>query len=158
MSILKDCLKCFLVSVAINLLINNSLKLDDYEFVSVVTLQVALFFLVSIVYNSSRKVIEIFQKPSLFQAFYVLIAILYLISLFSSSYIEEEHQIWYYFESTQFFLIICIALKTLRKMNDLISISSLMLFSRILRTINSTGNKWAHLKDYGDVLREYDLK
>ena len=81
-----------------------------------------------------------------------------MLSLFSSSFIEEEHQIWYFFEVTQFFLIIIAVFKSLNRIDDYVLIITLMVLARLLRTINQTGNKWVHLKDFGDHLKEFETK
>ena len=82
---------------------------------------------------------------------------LYIFSLFSSSFIEEEHQIWYFLEITQFYLVIFLG-NNLINTTHLIPIVFLLLITRLTRMINQTGNKWIHLKDVGDILRELDSK
>ena len=82
---------------------------------------------------------------------------MYILSLFSSSFIEEEHQIWYFIEITQLYLIIY-------NRNNLITTKYfyttvfLLIITRLTRIINQTGNKWIHLKDVGDILKEFDSK
>jgi hypothetical protein len=80
---------------------------------------------------------------------------MYILSLFSSSFIEEEHQIWYFLEITQLYLIIY-------NRNNLITTKYttvfLLIITRLTRIINQTGNKWIHLKDVGDILKEFDSK
>jgi len=66
----------------------------------------------------------------------------HIISLFSSSFIEEEHQCWYYLLST-YLLIITIEEKSLKNL-------FLLILSRLIRSWNQTGNKWLHLSDIGD--------
>ncbi|CAF3340115.1 unnamed protein product [Rotaria socialis] len=80
---------------------------------------------------------------NLFLIFYPL---LHLISLFSSSFIEEEHQIWYYFLSTY------LLLKTIETKSFKILI--IFILSRFIRSWNQTGNKWLNLKDVGDFLNQ----
>lgn len=89
-----------------------------------------------------------------FKGFYSFAAIIYLLSLFSSSFIEEEHQIWYFLEMTQFYLLIFWTMNKWTKLTDLFKCFGLIVASRFLRSINQTGNKWIHLKDIGDQLRE----
>ncbi len=86
--------------------------------------------------------------------FYSAAVTLYLISLFSSSFIEEEHQIWYYLETTQFYLILFWNGSKWTKSTDYARLALLIAVTRVLRSINQTGNKWIHLKDIGDFLRE----
>ncbi len=88
----------------------------------------------------------------------MLVSVFYLFSLFSSSFIEEEHEIWYFFEATQFFLVIIAVFKSLKQTKDFVLIIILMVLVRFLRTINRTGNKWIHLKDFGDHLKELETK
>ena len=82
---------------------------------------------------------------------------MYLLSLFSSSFIEEEHQIWYFLEITQLYLILFTAKKYIQ-LKDLKFIAFLLIVTRLSRMINQTGNKWIHLKDIGDMLREFESK
>jgi len=81
-------------------------------------------------------------------------AVLYILSLFSSSFIEEEHQIWYYLETTQLYLIVFWSADKWGRSKDLLKPFLLIAVTRVLRSINQTGNKWIHLKDISDFLRE----
>ncbi|KAF5275089.1 hypothetical protein FQA39_LY07026 [Lamprigera yunnana] len=67
--------------------------------------------------------------------------ILYIISLQSSSFIEEEHQLWYFFVGT------CIVILSYYERNwfKLFQVMSLFAALRVLRTLNPAGNKWSHL-------------
>lgn len=85
----------------------------------------------------------------------------YLISLFSSSFIEEEHQIWYFVELTQIllliienFLLILNKEKENVLKNIILHICALLSVTRLLRSINQTGNKWINERDIGDFIRE----
>jgi hypothetical protein len=82
---------------------------------------------------------------------------MYILSLFSSSFIEEEHQIWYFLEITQLYLMILLG-NNFKSNKNLNSMVILLLITRFTRMINQTGNKWVHVKDVGDTLRELDSK
>ena len=71
-----------------------------------------------------------------------LYPLFHIISLFSSSFIEEEHQCWYYLLSS-YLLIRTIEEKSLKTL-------ILLVLSRLIRSWNQTGNKWLHLHDIGD--------
>ncbi|XP_044021004.1 GPI ethanolamine phosphate transferase 2 [Aphidius gifuensis] len=88
---------------------------------------------------------------------------LYIASLTSSSFIEEEHQIWYFFYTT--FLIytmyyhvkkINYHLADINGDNLIILILTLAIVHRIFRKLNSTGNKYAHLPDIKNWLEAND--
>lgn len=85
---------------------------------------------------------------------------MHLMSLFSSSFIEEEHQIWYFIQTTQIYLILLIFVRSKRISNSkqpyLKYFFLVTMATRLLRSINQTGNKWAHLKDIGDLLKEFE--
>lgn len=88
--------------------------------------------------------------------------ILHSLSLSSSSFVEEEHQTWYFFTLTAFSLLFVNHLKknnpvgavsnSIRK--ETIEIVMLVGLLRITQRWNSSGDKWAHLPDIGDWLNE----
>ena len=82
--------------------------------------------------------------------------IAHIISLTSSSFIEEEHQTWYHFWTT--FLIVLLYDITTTQCNVHLSIKIILclLGHRILRKLNSTGNKYAHLPDISNWLRDQE--
>jgi hypothetical protein len=87
--------------------------------------------------------------------------IFYLVSLFSSSFIEEEHQLWYFVELTQVIFIIIEYIRLLsnkQKNSNLNKLSihliAILCIIRLLRSMNQTGNKWINEVDIGDFLRE----
>ncbi|KYN39828.1 GPI ethanolamine phosphate transferase 2 [Trachymyrmex septentrionalis] len=102
-----------------------------------------------------------------------IITMMHIISFCGSSYIEEEHQTWYFFWST---LIAYFAYKYFTKLFELMHyrnnivgsieyyvehcVMLLLLFwgHIFLRKLNSTGNKWAHLPDIAQWLKEDDSK
>jgi hypothetical protein len=81
--------------------------------------------------------------------------------LFSSSFIEEEHQLWYYFEITYISLLILENFKygffekfTKIELEFVVNACLLLSITRLMRIFNQTGNKWINVKDLGDHLRE----
>ncbi|CAF1187915.1 unnamed protein product [Rotaria sp. Silwood1] len=103
------------------------------------------FSIIVIIMNKKQK-IDYKKKldnkiSNIFLMYYPL---LHLISLFSSSFIEEEHQIWYFFLSTY------LLLKTIEDKS--FKILFMLILSRLIRSWNQTGNKWLHLTDIGDYL------
>lgn len=86
------------------------------------------------------------RGKSLSEIFQWIYPKIHLISLFSSSFIEEEHQIWYYFLSTMI-LIRCLERKSLFDVMELF-------FVRLIRSWNQTGNKFLNQPD----VKQYLLK
>lgn len=81
-----------------------------------------------------------------------ILFLFHTISFVSSSFIEEEHQTWYYMCHTMF-TIIC--LKDLRLKNDDSSTLKWIFFFAmhlVLRRFNQTGDKWINLPDIGDYV------
>ncbi|XP_074640189.1 GPI ethanolamine phosphate transferase 2, catalytic subunit-like [Tubulanus polymorphus] len=104
------------------------------------------------------------------------------LSLMSSSFVEEEHQTWYFFTTTVYIAMFARLVQmhfvnietsqinddscenfllvkedsTNGKQNsrfiDYIFIGSVFILNRILRAWNQTGDKWSHLPDIGDWL------
>lgn len=76
--------------------------------------------------------------------------LLHTVSLTGSSFVEEEHQIWYFYWIT---IIAFFTYDVFRKNFNGKSgkfpmlLLSLMIVHRVLRKLNSTGDKYAHLPD-----------
>lgn len=87
--------------------------------------------------------------------------LIHTLSLASTSFIEEEHQTWYFLWPT--LLIILFRERWRRKIVvksyalDVKSCSLLLLcvFHRLARKLNQTGDKWAHLTDWEDSIRPF---
>jgi ethanolaminephosphotransferase len=111
------------------------------------------------------------------QAIFVVGTLLHLISLSSSSFIEEEHQVWYFLWLTFAVVVLyelCCALfskkpsgpvykshSSLEKPKParlLLNLIGLLFLHRILRKWNQTGDKWASLPDVGDWLIQQEHK
>ncbi|XP_053685161.1 GPI ethanolamine phosphate transferase 2 [Sabethes cyaneus] len=105
----------------------------------------------------------------------------HMISSCSSSFIEEEHQIWYYFCNTLFVLMILVEIRKINQIIEKVKLSGkenktflknfwrerqefciksiLFLCSHIvLRRWNQTGDKWQHVTDIGDWLSREERK
>lgn len=80
-----------------------------------------------------------------------------IVSVASSSFVEEEHQIWYYMCNAIFVILICCDLRS-RKSHQLatrlaLKLAFLMLHI-VIRRLNKTGDKWMHLPDLSDWLQD----
>uniref|UniRef100_A0A182PTV9 GPI ethanolamine phosphate transferase 2 C-terminal domain-containing protein n=1 Tax=Anopheles epiroticus TaxID=199890 RepID=A0A182PTV9_9DIPT len=122
----------------------------------------------------------LFKRSSFLSLFVWLGVSFHSISLASSSFVEEEHQTWYYLTST---IMIVLTLKEISVMNSTIgtfkytkidaslvevckeergvfcvaSIAFLCIHV-IIRRFNQTGDKWQHLPDVGDWLSKEEHK
>ncbi|XP_054278676.1 GPI ethanolamine phosphate transferase 2-like [Macrosteles quadrilineatus] len=83
------------------------------------------------------------------QAIIAVGTVLFCISLFSSSLIEEEHQLWYFLWATVI---------VLRLREAPLQWLAVLASHRVLRRLNSTGDKWAHLPDTSDWLIQAEQK
>ncbi|XP_020292494.1 GPI ethanolamine phosphate transferase 2 isoform X2 [Pseudomyrmex gracilis] len=160
------------------------------SFRSISTYEMVLLFLVIGVFYtncnlcaSSDLSLTEFTKGSRIRGTFQIGALLHTASLASSSFIEEEHQTWYFlYASTVAFLLyhcfrkqfafnrydLTSVKKTGSKMNLIcgnsghvkLSLKLLLLLigHRVLRGLNSTGDKWAHLPDTADWLKEDSSK
>ncbi|XP_015111856.1 GPI ethanolamine phosphate transferase 2 [Diachasma alloeum] len=89
--------------------------------------------------------------------------VLHLISLSSSSFVEEEHQTWYFFWGTLLTHLLSAEIGKIYhdyrnelRSNDVLRVAKilfLMTQHRILRKLNSTGHNYAHLPDIGGWMR-----
>lgn len=80
--------------------------------------------------------------------FILLCNLLFVISTHSTSFIEEEHMIWYFYWTS---LLVVLITDTTKK-TDIALIFSLLVLHRILRKLNQTGIQWDGLPDIGDWL------
>ncbi|XP_043251717.1 GPI ethanolamine phosphate transferase 2 [Colletes gigas] len=91
------------------------------------------------------------------------------ISLSGSSFVEEEHQTWYFYWVTLLVLLLynattklCLHLRFYRNYKQYlyaqtcIKLLLLLIGHRILRKLNSTGDKYAHLPDIAGFLMEQE--
>ncbi|CAF4009305.1 unnamed protein product, partial [Rotaria sordida] len=103
------------------------------------------FSIIVILINKRIKIdYKIKNEDNISNKFLIYYPLFHIISLFSTSFIEEEHQTWFFFLSTYLLLI------TIEKK----SFQNLLCFilSRLIRSWNQTGNKFLHLTDIGDYL------
>ncbi|CAF2699105.1 unnamed protein product [Rotaria sp. Silwood2] len=102
-----------------------------------------------VIQMNKRKIIDYKRKTenNISDRFLIYYPLFHLISLFSSSFIEEEHQIWYFFLST-YLLLRTIEQKSFQTF-------FMLILSRFIRSWNQTGNKWLHLTDIGDYINAY---
>ncbi|XP_071565902.1 GPI ethanolamine phosphate transferase 2 isoform X1 [Temnothorax nylanderi] len=141
-----------------------------------------LYFNCDLCINSDLSLTEFTKGPKIRRVFQVG-ALLHIASLASSSFIEEEHQTWYFFwTSTIAYLLYRYFTRLLAYHRyDLTSVKVrtgvgpncddtrrhielcaklllLLIGHRVLRKLNSTGDKWAHLPDIARWLKEDDNK
>jgi ethanolaminephosphotransferase len=104
----------------------------------------AISFCLIILGMNNRKIFDskIPEANKLSDRLLIIYPLFHIISLFSSSFIEEEHQCWYYLLST-YLLLITIEEKSFQNL-------FMLILSRVIRSWNQTGNKWLHLNDIGD--------
>lgn len=164
-NLIKLCL-VFVISLAISVFLNFMVATPIASiFLSVLvlfTFHGVISFLFHFINSEIRRRTQIkFDHLMKFQA---ASFVFYLLSLFSSSFIEEEHQLWYFVELTQIIFIIIDYIRLLsnkqkeNNLNKMISyLTTTLCVIRFLRSINQTGNKWQNQMDIGDFLREYLL-
>ncbi|XP_011630647.1 GPI ethanolamine phosphate transferase 2 isoform X1 [Pogonomyrmex barbatus] len=124
-----------------------------------------------------------FKKGPKIHKMFQIGALLHIVSLAGTSFIEEEHQTWYFFWTSTilYFLYYCFTKLfvchqcnlTSIKMSSGIGLSCsnirhhvkvcvklflLLIGHRVLCKLNSTGDKWAHLPDIAHWLKEDDSK
>ncbi|XP_012537331.1 GPI ethanolamine phosphate transferase 2 isoform X2 [Monomorium pharaonis] len=124
-----------------------------------------------------------FTKGSRIRVVFQIGTLLHIASFGGSSFIEEEHQTWYFlWASTITYFLYCYSTKLLMhyryvltsikmrtEMSSRCSDSKchvglcvklllILIGHRVLRKLNSTGDKWAHLPDIARWLKEDDSK
>ncbi|XP_056636604.1 GPI ethanolamine phosphate transferase 2 [Diorhabda sublineata] len=102
-----------------------------------------------ILLNNIRSIILLVSSFTHIINFFMIVIVCHPITFLSSSFIEEEHQFWYFVHVLlmNFQILYFSKMKSLYKI--LISLVCLVSF-RLLRTLNSTGDKWANYPDTSD--------
>ncbi|KAF7407296.1 hypothetical protein HZH66_001833 [Vespula vulgaris] len=146
------------------LLVKNILKNDTHLMIT------AMFFLCHVswilLHDQYYPLLKNFKT---FEWIFLYGILIHAISLGSSSYVEEEHQTWYFFWVSFLVLLLCKNSKTIimqslkirvHSTQFRISIEILLLLTghRILRMLNSTGNKYNHLPDIAGHLMKEESK
>lgn len=106
------------------------------------------------------------KNYNVMKVFLIIGGFLHTISLTSSSFVEEDHQTWYFFWATclvyGFYDIVfrCSSyrLSEYSRVDIGIKLFLVLLSHRFLRNLNSTGNKYAHLPDISDWLLDENHK
>lgn len=98
-------------------------------------------------------------------AFSLSTLLIHLLSLLSSSLIEEEHQTWYYIAASCLFLFLVVLAISEQggsarlRAQEVASVLGILFLDRfLLKLLNQTGDKWIGLPDLTDwlsVFRRY---
>lgn len=132
-------------------------------------------FICYLIKNLYTSIYEIFCMEFVKKLFFVFL-FAHALSLFSSSFIEEEHQTWYFLTCTvilflscrKFYFSLSKKLKNFRIISTLDILKwmwnanyltiyatfSVLILHRISRKWNQVGNKWQHISDISDWLNE----
>lgn len=104
------------------------------------------------------QIIQIIQTQSqLCHLFYALFAF-HTFSFVSSSFIEEEHQTWYYLCHTAFTLICFkdIVQQSRPSQRKFLKWCLFIILHLVIRRLNQTGDKWINAPDIGDFLAGHE--
>ncbi|CAG9812237.1 unnamed protein product [Chironomus riparius] len=82
----------------------------------------------------------------------------FTISVGSSSFIEEEHQIWYYFCNAMFIILTFYEFRGRKSFETfftvIIQCFPILIMHIFIRRMNQTGDKWINVQDIGDWLHQ----
>lgn len=80
----------------------------------------------------------------------------FVVSVGSSSFVEEEHQIWYYFCNTLFAFITFHDFRGRKSASSILVVAlkcfAFLVLHVLIRRMNATGDKWINVPDIGDWL------
>ncbi|XP_025836618.1 GPI ethanolamine phosphate transferase 2 [Agrilus planipennis] len=104
------------------------------------------FIATAILFFRNIKVyLHLLQNTNYRLKFLIFSNICHCVSLVSSSFIEEEHQIWYFFWCTT--ISSYIYLYMFKSLSSFAEFTVILCAFRFVRKLNQTGDKWAHLLD-----------
>ncbi|XP_057323888.1 GPI ethanolamine phosphate transferase 2 isoform X2 [Microplitis mediator] len=156
-------------SYLLNYSLQNFIDDNNEESSEITNLSVANIIMIFILFNTNSYLISI--RLDFFNIdfnnlnfLFLLATILHASSLGSSSFIEEEHQTWYFYWATFIVFIFIYYIKkrfinfyytnnVITTINDTGKILFLLITHRLLRKLNSTGNKYAHQPDINGWLK-----
>lgn len=150
----------FLVSLLIKLIIINEIfdeknDLKSYIVFGVMMCVLRVIFGVLICKIDRLKKISLFDNDLLYML--SIGHVTYAVSVASSSFVEEEHQIWYYFCNSFFLIFSFIEIHKHRRSKFPVTsfkYIGLTVVHLIIRRINQTGDKWIKSPDTSDWLHQ----
>jgi ethanolamine phosphate transferase 2 subunit G len=122
---------------------------------------IVMIIVIHVVFSIFKAKVERFKWFTLFShdLLYILIFghLAYVVSVGSSSFVEEEHQIWYYFCSAIFAFLSFFELRGRQDFQSFVGATlkclSFLILHIVIRRMNQTGDKWINVPDIGDWLR-----
>ncbi|XP_053996555.1 GPI ethanolamine phosphate transferase 2 isoform X1 [Hylaeus anthracinus] len=176
----KSTISLIALNTSLWILINYTLKCESISFLytkSLITIVIVLFIITVLATNCYLIANINYFNPFIIEKrnggvgrwLFPISTLVHAISLSGSSFVEEEHQTWYFYwvtllvlllynSATQFFL----HLPSYRNYEQYsyaqtcIKLLLLLIGHRILRKLNSTGDKYAHLPDIAGFLAEQE--
>lgn len=159
---MKSFVYFFVGSLVIKTILINEIFAEKNDMKSLVTFSIMMFVL-RIVFGVFICKIDRMKKVSLFDhdLIYILLLghLVYSASVASSSFVEEEHQIWYYFCNSILLFFSFVELRRDRLKNfakKFFMFIGTTLLHLVIRRINQTGDKWIKLPDISNWLHHQD--
>lgn len=130
---------------------------DFYSFIIVIVLAVLLYTIHDILrIKLERHKTHLFDNDILYLL--LLGHFFYTISVASSSFIEEEHQIWYYVCNAMFIILTFFEFRGRRSVESFLSVAiqcfPILVLHVFIRRMNQTGDKWINWQDIGDWMHK----
>lgn len=138
----------FKVIGIIHLVVCLSYLLTSSLFLASVVIIISLISIITCIYIRGRDYITFQNRLTLFLFFQPL-------TFISSSFVEEEHQFWYFFN---LLLMSVQLLHNMKEKNVHYSFTCfvILVYLRFIRRLNSTGDQWASYPDLSDWFLKYD--
>nr|CAI5835483.1 unnamed protein product [Callosobruchus analis] len=131
------------------IIVNELTKAATQNYISLVVSLVLMFCSIIYLFKQIRPVVWVHYYKGM--DYLLALILLQPFTFLSSSYVEEEHEFWFFASSLLYLLTLSMSLKRLQKNNICYSVVMLVLI-RFLRNLNSTGDKWASYPDFSDWL------
>lgn len=157
---IKSFVPLLIGGVALKLLFFNEvfLQSNDIKSLIVITSMCCLLRVVTAVLHSKLQRIKwarLFDNDLLYLC--MIGQIFFVISVGSSSFVEEEHQIWYYI-CNAIFVFLAFDFRGRSNAKTIFIVTArcvpFLILHIIIRRMNATGDKWINLPDLGDWLHQ----